>query len=256
MTTCFETPLEIAIPILTVLWAYVDLGLQINQSITYYQHSALNDDQTNGTGKSRHPNQTDKFYPHSVSPAYFYVIVVVWMGTLLLRPLWICLYKRAQIDSPYYSMDLIRIFYGPFVIHFMDIPCIWLYYGFSEDSCTCGCLGCVTGCLLISLYIIAALIYILVMIPAYYVYVPILQAAFISYKDPLWRTIFKCRIEVIPQSILASVYFAENYGHVLEYEDDLGIGLPVTAISCIFSLGSVVIVLITVLKAMWSKPNK
>ena len=55
------TPLEIGIPILTVLWTYVDLGLQINQSITYYQHSALNDDQTNGTGESMHPNQTDKF---------------------------------------------------------------------------------------------------------------------------------------------------------------------------------------------------
>ena len=94
------------------------------------------------------------------------------------------------------------------------------------------------------------------MIPAYYIYVPLLQASFISYKDPLWCTIFKCRIEAIPQSILAIVYFAENYGHVLEHEDDLGIGLPVTAISCIFSLGSVIIVLITVLKAMWSKPEK
>ena len=253
MTTCFVTPLEIGIPILTVLWAYVDLGLQINQSITYYQHSALNDHQTNGTGESRHPNQTDKFYPHSVSPAYFYVIVVVWMGTLLLRPLWICLYKRAQIDSPHYSMDLIWIFYGPFVRNFMDLPCVWLCVIMVYEM---GCLGCLTGCLLFFLYIIAALIYILVMIPAYYVYVPILQAAFISYKDPLWRTIFKCRIEVIPQSILATVYFAENYGQVLEHEDDLGIGLPVTAISCIFSLGSVVIVLITVLKAMWSKSDK
>ena len=94
------------------------------------------------------------------------------------------------------------------------------------------------------------------MIPAYYVYVPIQQAAFISYNDPLWRTIFKCRIEAIPQSILASVYFAENYGHILEHEDGLGIGLPVTAICCIFSLGSVVIVLITVFKTMWSKSDK
>ena len=234
MTTCFVTPLEIGIPILTVLWTYVDLGLQINQSITYYQHSVLNDDQRNGTGESKHPNQTDKFYPHSVSPAYFYVIVVVWMGTLLLRPLWICL--------SYYSMDLLWIFYG----HIFYLG--WVY--------EMGCLGCLTGCLLFFLYIIAGLIFILVMIPAYYVYVPILQAAFISYKDPLWRTIFKCRIEAIPQSILASVYFAENYGHILEYEDDLGIGLPVTAISCIFSLGSVVIVLITVLKAVWSKSDK
>ena len=63
-------------------------------------------------------------------------------------------------------------------------------------------------------------------------------------------------LRLFPQSILATVYFAENYGQVLEHEDDLGIGLPVTAIYCIFSLGSVVIVLITVLKAMWSKPDK
>ena len=138
-------------------------------------------------------------------------------------------------------------------------------YRWLIDLCGCKCLGlaneslilgCLTGCILFFLYVIAALIYILVMIPAYYVYLPILKVALIPHKDPLWLKVCECRIEAIPQLIIATVYLAKNYGHVLEHEDNLGIGLPVTAISCIFSLGSVVIVLITGLKAMWSKSNK
>ena len=104
------------------------------------------------------------------------------------------------------------------------------------------------------LYVIAALIYILVMMPAYYVYVPILKVALMPHKDPLWCIILACRVEAIPQLTLATVYFAKNYGHGLEHED--GIGLPVTAICWIFSLGSVVIILITGLKGMWSKSKK
>ena len=259
VSQCFTTLLEIGLPILTVLWAYVDLGLQINQSIIYYQHAAFNDNQTNQTWESKHSNSTDQFNLYSVSPTYFYVIVLVWIGTPLLRPLWICLYERTQNNSPYYSMNLLRIFYGPLVEPFMELFGILAYgpYRWLIDLCGCKCLGlaneslilgCLTGCILFFLYVIAALIYILVMIPAYYVYVPMLKVALILHKDPLWCIILACRVEAIPQLTLATVYFAKNYGHGLEHED--GIGLSVTAISCIFSLGSVVILLVTGFKAM------
>lgn len=261
VSQCFITLLEIAIPILAVLWAYVDLGLQINQSITYYQHAAFNDNQTNRTVESKHPNATDQFDIHSVSPTYFYVIVLVWIGTPLLKPLWICLYERAQTNSPYYSMGLLWIFYGPLFEPFMEVVCLALYGPYRPliDLCGCKCLGlsneslilgCLNGCILFFLYFIAALFYILVMMPAYYVYVPILKVALRPHKDPLWRIILACRVEAIPQLILAIVYFARNYGHVLEHEDYHGMGLPLTAISCIFSLGSVLIVVITGFKAM------
>ena len=258
------TFLEMIIPIITVLWTYVDLGLQINQSITYYQHAALNDNKTYRNWESKHPNTTDQLCLDSVSPTYFYLIVVVWIATPTLGPLWICLNERAPIDSHILSSN---IFYGPFVGPFMGLFCMWSFCEPFMGPCT-GRLsesfdeslifGCPIGCILLFLYFIAALICFLVMIPAYYVYVPMLKLtkSFKAHKDPLWLKVFECRVEAIPQLILATVYFTKNYGHVLEHEDNLGIGLPMTAISCIFSLGSVVIVLITGLKAMWSKSNK
>ena len=262
----FSYDSKIFIPILTVLWTYVDLGLQINQSITYYQHAALNDNKTYRTLESNHSNATAQPYPYSVSPIYFHVSVVVWLVTPTLRPLWICwicLNERAPNNSP-------NIYYGPCVGPFIDLfcngPCAP-----TMEPCTCRCLrvfdesfilGCRTGCLLFFLYFIAAMIFILVMIPAYYVYVPMMKVtqAFKPHEDPPWWMMFgcmiECRIESIPQLILATVYFVKNYGYLQEHEDNLGIGLPVTVTSCIFSLGSVVMIMITGLKAMWSRFKK
>lgn len=245
---------------MTLLWTYVDLGLQINQSITYHQHAALNDNETYRNWESKHPNATDQLYLDNVSPTYFYLIIIVWIATPALGPLWICLIERAPIDSP-------NIFNGPFVAPFMGLFYMWSFCEPFMGPCTgrlsesfdeSKIFGCPIGCILLFLYFIAVLICFLVMIPAYYVYVPMLKItkAFKPQKDPLWLSVLDCRIEAIPQLIIATVYFAKNYGHVLEHEDNLGIGLPVTAISCIFSLGSVVIVLITGFKAMWSKSNK
>ena len=223
--------------------------------------------QTYRAFESNQPNTTDQLSLHSVSPTYFYIIVVVWIATPALGPLWICLNERSANNSPNNSVSS---YYGPVVVPVMNIVCTWLFCGPLMDPCSCPCLGlfdesltlgCRTGCLLfvlLILYVIAAIIFILVMIPAYYIYVPMLKVtkAFKPHEDPPWWTMFECRIEAIPQLILATVYFAKNYGHVQEHEDNLGIGLPVTAISCIFSSGSVVIILITGLKAMWSKCNK
>ena len=254
MRTYFVTCLEMTIPIMTVLWTYVDLGLQINQSITYYQHAALNDNKTYRNWESKYPNTTDQPYLDSVSPTYFYLIVVVWVATPTLGPLWICLNERAPIDSP-------NIFYGLFVGPCMVLFCMWPFCEPFIRPCT-GRLsesfdeslifGCPIGCILLFLYFIAALICFLVMVPAYYVLMPMLKVikAFQPHKDPLWLKVCECRIEAIPQLILGTVYFVKNYGHVLEHEDNLG--LPVTAISCIFSLGSVVIILITGLRALRS----
>ena len=259
---------KIIVPLLTVLWTYVDLGLQINQSITYYQHAEFNNNNTYQTLESNHSNATHQPYLHSGSHIYFYVSVVVWIVTPILRPLgllWIDLNQRAPNKSPNVSYGP---FVGPFIDFFCNGPCAP-----TMEPCTCRCLrvfdesfilGCRTGCLLFFLYFIAAMIFILVMIPAYYIYVPILKVtkAFKPHEDPPWwmmfedECVFEFRIEAIPQLILATVYFAKNYGFVQEHEDNLGIGLPVTAISCIFSSGSVVIILITGLKAMWSKSNK
>ena len=54
------------------------------------------------------------------------------------------------------------------------------------------------------------------MITTYYIYVPMLKAtkAFKPHEDPPWWIMFESRIEAIPQLILATVYFGENYGYV------------------------------------------
>ena len=70
-----------------------------------------------------------------------------------------------------------------------------------------------------------------------------------SYKAaPQWK-MFECVGEAVPQLILAVVYAANNYPYLLAHEDYLGIGIPVTIISCIFSAGSIVMGMISAIKA-------
>ena len=69
-----------------------------------------------------------------------------------------------------------------------------------------------------------------------------------SYKiAPAWK-LFECVGEAVPQLILAVVYAANNYSYLLEHDDYLGIGIPVTIISCIFSAGSIAMGLISGIK--------
>ena len=113
---------------------------------------------------------------------------------------------------------------------------------------------------------------ILMMTPIYYIYLPIarlgLACQFIFHGDELdedkkWANYRKLHLEtigsilivdggeVIPKLILATVFAVNNYPYLLEHEDYLEIGLPITVISCIFSSGSAVRVLINGIGKIW-----
>ena len=70
-----------------------------------------------------------------------------------------------------------------------------------------------------------------------------------SYTRAPFMKLFECVGEAVPQLILAVVYATNNYPYLLEHEDYLGIGIPVTIISCIFSAGSIVMGMISAIKA-------
>ena len=77
--------------LLVLLWTQVDQGLQINQSITYYQH-AFNNNYTIQYSKFQYSNTTNDIYSQRASPSYFYAIVVLWMGSPTLSAL--CIYFK------------------------------------------------------------------------------------------------------------------------------------------------------------------
>ena len=265
--------------LLVLLWTQMDQGLQINQSITYYQH-AFNNNYTIQYSKFQYSNTTNDIYSQRASPSYFYAIVVLWMGSPTLSALYIYFKKDFLFDTlPDFLLTLWAYIRFPAVIW------KWCYElimkAFNPDDewsgewklVLVGCLfGCFSGCLCIFPFLIVMPIMILMMIPIYYIYLPIVRLGLAcqfcfqldefdgdkeggNYRKLHLETIGSILIvdggEVIPKLILATVFAVNNYPYLLEHEDYLEIGLPITVISCIFSSGSAVLVLINGIGKIW-----
>ena len=117
-------------------------------------------------------------------------------------------------------------------------------------------------------FVIFMPIFILAMVFFCYIYVPILTLVHAvrklwqgddldedkkvlgdSYKHAPGFKLFESAGEAVPQLILAVLYAANNYPYLLAHDDYLGIGIPVTIISCIFSAGSIIMGMIYAIQA-------
>ena len=77
MTTCVVIWIKRVVPLLTSLWMEVDMGLDVRQTLIYYDHSF----NPNGTYSqwALEFNKTTNGTMETVHPGYFYTSIVVWV---------------------------------------------------------------------------------------------------------------------------------------------------------------------------------
>ena len=218
----------------------VDMGLDGNQCKTYFDHSF----NTNGSYQlwsTKYRNFTNDTYLQTVSPTYFYVSAGIWalppfIFAILLVSGVVCDDDNAATKL---QTSVASVLNFCFRIH-LNPP-----YGY--------CIRALTWFLFLPFgWLISAIgIYICVPLMAMVAGIRKLRHGesldeskdiiFIPYRElPLVKS-FECFGEAIPQLILVIVYSVNNYPYLKEHDDYLVIGVPVSIISCVFSLGSIII---------------
>ena len=218
------------LPLFTAMWTNVDMGLDINQSITYYKHS-YDENSTYHLWAIEYRNITKNNHLHTVSPWYFYVACIVWLIPPILFSfafMWLC-------DST--SKD-----YGGL--------CDSLVGNKNLFEILKECVGG-TLCSIVMLPVGVMFCYILSPLMALYDGIEALFRGRDPDKYSRGRSdhelaeivnslkMLECIGEAIPQLLLSVIYIANNYPYLRDHDDYLGLGIPVSIISSIFSLGSV-----------------
>merc|ERR1712117_45083 len=77
MASCVMVWIKRIVPLLTSIWMEVDMGLDVRQTLTYYDHAF----DSNGTyaNWALEYNKTRNGTMETVHPGYFYTSIIVWV---------------------------------------------------------------------------------------------------------------------------------------------------------------------------------
>ena len=220
------------IPLFLSIWMNVDLGLDINQTFTYYKHSE--DTGSYAKWAKEYATRINSSYIHSVSNIYYYTACVIW----IMPPSLLATYFLATYKGPIIVLDLFTEKYLKYEIIFHGGKC-YKYF---------------MGILLLPVDILASAIMIYIMVPIASFKNGILLSFqrdqfnakdylvfYINSNDlPFWKA-FETVGEALPQFILNFIFISSNYEFIVEHETFLGISVPTSVISLVFSGGSLFI---------------
>jgi len=202
-------------PIFLALWHYADIGLDVNQSITYFE-MAFDVNASYGKWALQYQNETNSTYLQTVSPWYFYTATMIWIGPSLI------------IATPYVFWFLMK---------------------------NCGiCIGIVISILCLPVATVWVLLFVYFLMPINLfcnsVRAVIQGDDFNEEKnygclmDSKMLTIVKLLEilgEALPQLTLNIIFIVHNYPYLTENDTYFGIPVPISIISAVFSLGSLLI---------------
>ena len=243
MASCVVVWIKRIVPLLTSLWMEVDMGLDVRQTLIYYDH-AFNHNGTYASWALEY-NKTTTGTVETVHPGYFYTSIVVWVlpPFLFWSFLWLQTFFFGVEFNPFFIVNncLIAQFSSfelspPFKKKFQNILFYIVYSPFD---------------LLISAIWV-------------YVYVPIISIksgiiiAWTGENDGQ-RMITKRlpegiipRIklyenvgEAVPQAIMCLLFISNNYNFILHEETSTWMPIPVSIVSFVFSVGSIAMGLYT-----------
>ena len=217
-------------PIFLAFWYFADIGLDINQSITYYEMAF----DVNGSYRRwalKYQNDTNSTYLHTVSPWYLYVASIVWIGPSCLFAVLFSFFNLAMMAC---------------------CECLMIKCGCLND-CTCGTrIG-----IIILLLPFTSVISFFVMT----LYLPVSLLCTSARKliegdnydekkqhyclptdeALIFIKLFEIFGEALPQLILNTVFISNNYPYLIENDIYFGIPVPMSIISVVFSFGSILI---------------
>ena len=217
-------------------WMLVDMVLDGRQTHIYYQHS-FNPNGTYNTWAVEFNQTSNTTHLHTVSPAYFYTAVLVWVLPPLL---WSAYFYLTSLCDPFVNTNFLFSHFSffkikrPFNNNFVNFLFFTLYFPID---------------LLISSIVI-------------YIFIPfgsLKNGAFVAWTGidypgrkitkeipanaiPFFK-LFENLGEVIPQAILI-VFICNNWNFIL-YNETSFFPIPTSCISLIFSVGSIIMGLIS-----------
>ena len=247
MATCVVIWVKRVVPLLTSLWMEVDMGLDVRQTLIYYDH-AFNHNGTYASWALEY-NKTTTGTVETVHPGYFYTSIVVWvLPPFLLWAFWWCnwWYETFFFGVEYNPFDLVNsslfaLFSSfelspPFKKKFQNILFYIVYSPFD---------------LLISaicVYVIIPIISIKSGIIIAWtgendgqrMVTKITQEGFIP-SMKLYENVG----EAVPQAIMCLLFISNNYNFILHEETSTWMPIPVSIVSFVFSVGSIAMGLYT-----------
>ena len=243
MVSCIGNLFTRFFPLASSCWMLADMVLDGRQTYVYNQH-AFNPNGTYNTWAMEFKQTRNETHLHSVNPAYFYTAVVVWVLPPLLWSAFFFLIGLCVNDdgfNPFYNTNgLFEEFSSfkmkrPFNNNFLNFLVYILFFP-------------------IDLLISSIVIYILTPFSS------LKAGAFVAWtgKDDPYREITKSLSaefvpffklfenlgEAIPQAILIIVFISHNWDFIL-YDETSFFSIPTSCISLIFSVGSIIMGLIS-----------
>ena len=235
------------LPLMLSLWMHGDVGLDINQTITYFRNSPY-ENGTYETWALQYQNSTNTTYLESVSPHYFHTACAVW----IIPPLLWAMFNLWDRGFPFTATNLFLDNYFDYQIKFSYGSCCQIFIGI----------------LVLPLDAVASFLWIYIVIPFASFQSGIkcaLQGEEFDETDILFLNINTCDLpvlktfeylgEALPQLILAVLFTANNYAYLLENDVYLGIPVPVSLISIIFSVGTLTNGLFTGLTTFYAETD-
>lgn len=203
-----------ALPLFLALWYVMDVGLQINQTITYHK-MAFNDNGSYSILALHQQNESESNNNYNVSNSYFNASLVIWI-----LPSFLCFTLAIAYIYKYELSDT----------------------SISESKCFCFCLCCccfplilLVLCIIISIGTAFTLIF-------FHLFLPL--GTLIKRKSVIkeeYTSSFRIleRIAVgLPQLILNVIFISNNYEQLLVYDLFWGLPVPISFVSAFFTVGS------------------
>ena len=236
MDTRFINACKRSLPLLTAIWMLQDIGLDINQTITYYY--LIHGFDVNGKYHEwalRYKNETNSTRLQTLSAGYFYTTCAVWIIPPILFSF------LPFIKGVMLFPDVVKAIFK------CDIPIIknrknWLMFYPAE--------------------LLGSIIFIYILIPFAAMKVGLKhllneevddEEKLIACIDPKVLPFFKFWEiigEALPQAILTVVFALNNFPFLMKFDTYFNIPVPVSILSLVFSIGSLVLGVISGYKSM------
>ena len=245
MTTCVVIWIKRVVPLLTSLWMEVDMGLDVRQTLTYYDH-AFN---PNGSYSqwALEFNKTTNGTMETVHPGYFYTSIVVWVLPPFLFSAFLFLLRLC--DDEFNPFEITNGLFKEFSTIEFDPPFKKKYQNFLFY----------VFYLPFDLLICAILIYILIPFASLKSGIIIAVKGEIDGERKITKTIdaenipflklFENIGEAVPQAIMCLLFIINNFKFIVHEETSSWMPIPISIVSLIFSVGSILMGLYTGIKA-------
>lgn len=222
------------LPLFLAIWHYADIGLDVNQSITYFE-MAFNVNGSYRRWALQYQNDTNSTYLQTVSSGYFYTASVVWIG-------------------PSFLFALFWLWFG-FDNTFDRICCCFKDENKISENKECAVyFKIVIKILLLPLGTVILFLFMYLFVPVMLFFNAVKEVIegddfdedkeYGGMFDAKFLTVIKF-IEIVgealPQFTLNIVFITNNYPYLAKNDIYLGIPVPISIISAVFSLGSLII---------------